>query len=290
MSSKPKVLGKGLDALFADNSSIGEGTSNLQQLIKVYLIKPNRYQPRQHFEDDDMRELINSVREKGILQPLVVRPDESGGYELIAGERRWRAAKTLNLEEVPVVVHPCDDKEALEIAIIENIQRQNLNAIEESLGYKRLMEEFSYTQEQLAQVIGKSRSHIANTLRLLNLPESIQHLVINGKISAGHARALLSHPNPESLVDKILTEGLNVRAVEQSVREGQGGKLILENETALQEQELSKSLTESIGHQTLVKITPRGGHVQIKFRSFEEMDEILQILRQVSHQKDQSVL
>ncbi|MEI8296048.1 MAG: ParB/RepB/Spo0J family partition protein [Alphaproteobacteria bacterium] len=275
---RKESLGRGLDALFQESSAptpsaiAGEMTH-----LKTFRLKPNPHQPRQRFSSDDLESLVNSIREKGILQPLLVRPhpQDKDNYEIIAGERRWRAAKTLNLEEVPVIVRECSNSESLELAIIENVQRHNLDPIEEAEGFQRLIEEFSYTQEQLAKVIGKSRSHIANTVRLLQLPESIKKLVSEGKITAGHARALLSHPNPETLVDRILLEGMNVRMVEQKVKETTTKSMLVENEHTVQELEISQNLTQVLGLKTVVKIGRKGGTLTIHFGTFEQMDDII---------------
>jgi ParB family chromosome partitioning protein len=275
---RKESLGRGLDALFQESSTpIPKAIVGKLTQLKIFNLKPSRYQPRQRFSPDDLESLVNSIREKGILQPLLVRPhpEEKENYEIIAGERRWRAAKTLNLENIPVIVRECTDSEALELALIENIQRHNLDPIEEGEGFHRLIEEFDYTQEQLAQVIGKSRSHIANTMRLLQLPESVKKLVSEGKITAGHARALLSHPNPETLVERILLEGMNVRTVEKTVKQASAKSLLPENEHKIQEQEISQSLTQALGLTTVVKIGRKGGTLTIHFETFEQMDDII---------------
>ncbi len=181
-------------------------------------LTPNPHNPRRRFSDEDLDELCNSIREKGVIQPILVRPMRQGetGFEIIAGERRWRAAREAGLAEVPVLVVEVGDREALELAIIENVQRMDLNAIEEARGYERLAREFHYSQADLARIIGKSRSHVANMLRLLKLPSSIETLVVEGTISAGHARALLSFDDPEPIARKIVARGLNVRDVEKT--------------------------------------------------------------------------
>lgn len=279
---RKESLGRGLDALFLESSThLPQVAAGQLTHVKIFKLKPSRYQPRQRFSPEDLENLVNSVREKGILQPLLVRPhaEEKESYEIIAGERRWRAAKALNLEDIPVIVRDCSDSEALELALIENVQRHNLDPIEEAEGFQRLIEEFRYTQEQLAKVIGKSRSHIANTLRLLQLPDSIKKLVNEGKITAGHARALLSHPNPETLVERILLEGMNVRTVEKTVKQRTPKSLLLENEQKAQEQEISHSLTQALGLTTVVKIGRKGGTLTIHFESFEQMDTLITKLR-----------
>ena len=185
---------------------------------------PGRFQPRRKFDQEAIQSLVDSVRERGILQPLLVRqhPDDGAIFEIIAGERRWRAAQLAGLHQVPVVIRELTDREALEIALIENIQRQDLTALEEAEGYKRLMDEFGHTQEVLAKALGKSRSHIANMLRLLTLPLQVKQLVQEGSLTAGHARALLSVEDPVTTAQQVIEKGLNVRQVEQLAREAQG--------------------------------------------------------------------
>lgn len=274
-------LGRGLDALFQETTTTQVGAHEQGTLahIKTTDIRPNRFQPRQNFVSEDLAMLINSIREKGILQPLIVRTlnKEDGTYEIIAGERRWRAAKTLNVNEVPVIIRDCSDNESLELALIENIQRHNLDPIEEAEGFQRLMREFHYTQEQLSMVIGKSRSHIANTLRLLHLPSTIKTLIHEGKLTAGHARAILTHPHPEVLAEKILAEGMNVRTVEKAVKEVSGP--LYESDQKYQEQEISQQLTQALSLQTTVKITKKGGTLTIHFKTFEQMDDLIEKLR-----------
>lgn len=274
-------LGRGLDALFQETTSRSTTTYEPGTLahIKTSDIRPNRYQPRQNFISEDLAMLINSIREKGILQPIIVRPlnTEEGTYEIIAGERRWRAAKTLNFEDVPVIIRHCSDSEALELALIENIQRHNLDPLEEAEGFQRLIQEFDYTQEQLSLIIGKSRSHISNTLRLLNLPDAIKKLIQERKITAGHARALLSHPEPEALVEKILSEGMTVRTVEKTVKKETLPRP--EKTYEGQEQEISDHLTQALSMPTQVKLTKNGGILTIHFKTIEQMDDLIEKLR-----------
>lgn len=282
MNPQPKTLGRGLNALFQESLSVPSAVpeGNLTTL-KTFRLKPSPFQPRQRFDAEHLESLVNSIREKGIIQPIIVRPTAGEDiYEIIAGERRWRAAKTLNLEEVPVIIRSCSDNEALEFALIENIQRNNLDPLEEAEGFQRLLLEFNYTQEQLAKVIGKSRSHIANTIRLLQLPEAIKKLVSEGKITAGHARALLTHPHPESMVDQILQDGMNVRDVERHSQKTTPSLLIV-NETKEQEAQLAQHLSDLLGLQTTLKITKKGGSITIHFQTFEQMDGLMDRLRQL---------
>lgn len=221
-------LGRGLAALIGD---VGEEIGAIdrargQRRVPVEFLRPSARNPRRSFGEDDLEELTASVRERGILQPIIVRsiPNMLDAYEIIAGERRWRAAQRAGLHDVPVILVEADDREALEIAIVENVQRTDLNAIEEAAGYERLIAEFNYTQNDLARVIGKSRSHVANTLRLSKLPESVRRMVSEGAVSAGHARALLSVSEPELMARKIIDEGLSVRDIERIVQDESRGE------------------------------------------------------------------
>jgi ParB family chromosome partitioning protein len=212
-------LGRGLAALLADTSGPDpspEIPGREQKTVPVEFLRPNPRNPRRQFDSADLHDLTESIRAKGIIQPIIVRSikNVAGSFEIIAGERRWRAAQAAQLHDVPVVVVEADDREALAFAIIENVQRADLNAIEEARGYERLANEFAYSQTELSAMIGKSRSHVANTLRLLKLPASVVDLVIRGELSAGHARALLAFPDPEPVARRIVEQGLTVRDVE----------------------------------------------------------------------------
>ncbi|MDA9998673.1 ParB/RepB/Spo0J family partition protein, partial [Planktomarina temperata] len=230
MANTPKRqrgLGRGLSALMADiepavgdSGSIGSDRRN-DMLVPIENIHPNPDQPRRYFDVDDLNDLAGSIRSKGIIQPLVVRahPGKTGEYEIVAGERRWRASQLAQLHELPVVVREFSDQDVLEIAIIENIQRADLNPIEEAIGYRQLMDKFGHTQEQMAEELGKSRPHIANVLRLLALPEDVQSLVVNGSLSSGHARALITAPNASDLARVVVARGLSVRQTEKLVKE-----------------------------------------------------------------------
>ncbi|WP_425079462.1 ParB/RepB/Spo0J family partition protein [Ruegeria denitrificans] len=226
--AKSRGLGRGLSALMADVNPESEGripTDARRPDLKVPIekLKANPNQPRRTFMPEQLDELAASVKEKGIIQPLIVRATGSDEYEIVAGERRWRAAQMAQLHDIPVIVRDFDDTEVLEVAIIENIQRADLNAVEEAAGYKQLMDRFGHTQEKLAEALGKSRSHIANLLRLLSLPLDVQTLVIEGKLSAGHARALITAENPSELAKQIVKDGLSVRATEALVKKQQQG-------------------------------------------------------------------
>lgn len=216
-----KRLGRGLSALLGDTAPpAGGGTTMAERTptrVPIEQLVRSAQNPRFNFSDDSLEELATSIRDRGVMQPLLVRPTQDGRYAIIAGERRWRAAQKAGLHEVPVVVREASDGEALELAIIENVQRTDLNPIEEAAGYQRLIAEFGHKQEALAKLIGKSRSHVANMLRLLNLPPSIRASVVDGSLSAGHARALLGAQNPEALADEVIRNGLSVRATEALV-------------------------------------------------------------------------
>ena len=212
--------GEGLASLIGDRiDDAGFGAEEDLRRVPLTALKPGRFNPRRNFAEAQLEELAASIRERGLVQPLIVRPSTGDTYEIVAGERRWRAAQLANLHEVPVVVRALSDQEAVEIAIIENVQREDLNAIEEGEGYRLLMDGHGYTQEDLAKVIGKSRSHLANTLRLLKLPDSVQELVRTGPLSAGHARPLVGRGDAEGLAARAVNLGLSVRQVEALTRE-----------------------------------------------------------------------
>lgn len=220
--SDRRGLGRGLSALMADiRVDAANGTAPARRpdaMVPVDRILPNPRQPRRTFAPEALADLAASIRLKGVLQPLIVRPSDDGRYELVAGERRWRAAQIAQLHEVPVLVRDYDDTEVLEVALIENIQRADLNAIEEAAAYRQLMDRFGHTQERLAEALSKSRSHVANLMRLLSLPDEVQQDVIDGRLSAGHARALITAPNPAELARIVIAKGLTVRATEDLVR------------------------------------------------------------------------
>lgn len=229
VSNKPRGLGRGLSALMADvtqstENQAADAPRRADRTVPIEKLRANPNQPRRTFTQDALNELSASIKEKGILQPLIVRPADGGMFEIVAGERRWRAAQLAQLHEVPVLVRELNDTEVLEIAIIENIQRADLNAVEEAAGYRQLMDKFGHTQEKLAEALGKSRSHIANLLRLLSLPDDVQQMVIEGKLSAGHARALITSDNPSELAKIVVRDGLSVRATEALVKKQSEGE------------------------------------------------------------------
>lgn len=279
-------LGRGLSALLGESALMDEGTPSSVSTLPTLNLKPGKYQPRTRFDDEKLTALIDSIREKGIIQPLVVRPLEHdmGTYEIIAGERRWRAARTLNLENVPVIVREYNDQEALEIALIENIQRDDLTPIEEAEGYHRLLEEFSYTQEELARSIGKSRSHVANMLRLNQLPAHIKEMIQNGKISAGHARTLINAENMEEMAQNIIDNNLNVRQAEQLRRRVRNPRVLELPDTELAEQ--TRIIENEIAHllrlNVALKVKQSGATLTVQFNSYEEIDEFMDKLRAIT--------
>lgn len=217
--ARKKGLGKGLEALFEDNNTAVSASG--VELIKISEIEPNKNQPRRDFDQTALEQLADSIREHGIIQPLVLRPLTAGGYQIVAGERRYRASRMAGLNEVPAVIKELTDTETMEIALIENLQREDLNPVEEALGYQELMEKYDFTQDAVSKSVGKSRPAIANSLRLLNLPEEVLDMVRDGSLSSGHARAILSLEEPGqmvSLAKRVADEGLNVRAVEKLVK------------------------------------------------------------------------
>jgi len=249
-------------------------------LVPIEAIHPNPDQPRRHFDADDLNDLAGSIRSKGIIQPLVVRahPVKAGEYQIVAGERRWRASQLAQLHELPIVVREFSDLDVLEIAIIENIQRADLNPIEEAIGYRQLMDKFGHTQEQMAEALGKSRPHIANVLRLLALPEDVQALVISGSLSSGHARALITAPNASELARLVVARGLSVRQTEKLVKEPKAPskerlpKIAKDADTRALEGDLSAALkmAVSIAHSP----GQEGGAITIRYKNLEQLDEL----------------
>ena len=276
-------LGRGLAALIGDAGDEGAAIERArgQRRVPVEFLRPNPRNPRRHFNDMELDELSTSIRAKGILQPILVRavsgtPD---AYEIIAGERRWRAAQRAGLHDVPVLLLEIGDKEALEIAIIENVQRADLNPLEEAMGYDSLIEQFSYAQADLAKIVGKSRSHIANTLRLMKLPDSVKRYLAEGKLTAGHARALLASDNPEALARQIIEKGLNVRDVEalagaQAEARGKTAKRRPRGAKSADVRALERKLTEILGLQVEINHRASGGDLRIRYRTLEQLDAV----------------
>lgn len=288
---KPSRLGRGLAALIGD---VGEDNETAQparvgqrKLPTAYL-KSNPRNPRKNFEHRDLEDLSNSIREKGIVQPIVVRPTKMRDeFEIIAGERRWRAAQKAGLHEVPVVVLEVSEREALELAIIENVQRADLDPIEEAGGYQELIDEFSYSQEELSKVIGKSRSHVANTLRLMGLPEEIKKLVRSGKLTAGHARTILNAPDILDIANKIAELGLSVREAEALANEEKKKAGTARPKKARVEKDadtraLEKTLSDILGLKVAITHKGNGGRLEISYRNLEQLDDLCERLRRRS--------
>ena len=278
-------LGRGLASLIGEPSQSEprlppEGE---QRVVAVDMVRGGKFNPRKDFRDEELAELTESIRQKGLVQPIIVRPDPAnGGYEIVAGERRWRAAQKAGLHTVPVIVRDLNDQEVLELAIIENVQRADLNAIEEAGGYNDLMEQFGYTQERMAEVIGKSRSHVANTLRLLKLPDGVKALVQDGRLTAGHARALIGRSDAEALAIRIYEQGLNVRDVEalvQSLENPTERRRVREKDADTRAFE--KELADTLGLKVEIKRgSGESGTLLIKYGNFDQLEYIKQRIGQ----------
>ncbi len=272
--NRPGGLGKGLDALFADNSSENN------TMLPISEIEPNQDQPRKSFSQESLAELADSIRDHGILQPLLVRPMPAGRYQLIAGERRWRAARMAGENSVPVIIREMSDQEAMELALIENLQREDLNPVEEAMGYRQLIEQYDMTQEKVAQVVGKSRPAVANALRLLNLPEDVLGMVQQGRVSAGHARALLALEEPQIIREnaaKVLADKITVRDIEQMARkikkaEKRSPSGAGEKTPHSVYQELELALAEELGRRVIVRPAGREGGGSLVIDFFDTKD------------------
>jgi ParB family chromosome partitioning protein len=309
---KKRGLGRGLDALFQDQRKEEEAfqpkikradeiVAAAQAEVKpqagatpqtagprkvaVERLTPGKYQPRRFFDDAALDQLSDSIAAHGVLQPLLVRPLSGNMYEIIAGERRWRAAQKAQLHEVPVVIVQLPDKETLEIALIENLQREDLTAVEEAEGYQRLMDEFGHTQEMLSQQLGKSRSHVANTLRLLKLPQTVRTMVQSGALSAGHARALVGAKDPEALASLITRRNLSVRQTEALVQKSSEGKLKLPRKKGFVEKDvdvlaLEELTTSKLGMRVTINGDGPAGTLSIEYKSLDQLDDLLARLGQ----------
>lgn len=275
---RARGLGRGLSSLIGSAPAADARSTKALRTLPVAFLRPNRFQPRKTFQEEDLQDLSNSIREKGVLLPILVRPvpDEAGQYEIVAGERRWRAAQLAKLHEVPVVVRELSDSESLELAIIENVQRSDLNAIEEAAAYEELIDRFGYTQEKLATEVGKSRSHVANTLRLLKLPDAVKTLVREGKLTAGHARTLVGRPDAEALAHQIVEAGLNVRQAEKRTS---GRKGHHRPEKDPDTRALEHSLTNALGLKVdIADHGKAGGHLSITYKTLEQLDDLVRRL------------
>ena len=281
-TAKRQPLGRGLAALFGETAGRPPAEAGAVREVAIELIRPGAFQPRRHFSEDELAALAQSVREKGVLQPLLVRPieGEAAAFELIAGERRWRAAQRVGLHQVPVVVRALSDVEALEVALIENLQREDLTVLEEANAYRRLIDEFGRTQANIAEALGKSRSHVANMLRLLGLPEIVRRRLEEGALTAGHARALLMAQDPAALAAEIIRRGLNVRVTEQLVKRSTGPRsgtvrAARDADVAALESDLARAL----GLKVTIAGKARGGALTLHYSSLDQLDRLLALLR-----------
>ncbi len=268
-----------------DTASTTSPAKGGEQIVPIFKVKANPDQPRKTFDEQDLRDLARSIKERGIIQPLIVRPEPgiSGQFQIVAGERRWRAAQLAKVDSVPVLVRELDDLEVLEIAIIENIQRADLNPVDEAAGYQQLMDKFGHTQEKLSDALGKSRSHIANTLRLLNLPEAVLSFLRSGQISPGHARALIPTENAVDLAREVVAKGLSVRQTEALAKKSQQPakeKRPKAPEKDADTRSIEVDLTANLGMKVTInhKEGSEGGSVTIQYKSFDQLDDLCQIL------------
>ena len=272
-----KGLGRGLSSL------IGETKAEINiNKVSISDLVSNKFQPRKTFDEESLQDLTNSIKERGIIQPIIVRKSNEGSskYEIIAGERRWLSAQKAGLHEVPVVVTNTDDLKSLEFAIIENVQRNDLNVIEEAQGYQRLIDEFSYDQEKVAQFIGKSRSHISNCLRLLNLPQAVLKLIETKKLSAGHAKILVGLDNAEFVANKIIEKNLSVRQSENFVKIFKTKKHSLKTSKDINLQVLENSIREKIGLNVLIKNKKNNsGSLLLEYKDLDQLNKIIEIIK-----------
>jgi ParB family chromosome partitioning protein len=290
--TRKRGLGRGLSSLLGDEPAEkggamapGSAEPKPTNSLPVELMQPSPYQPRKHFDDEAFTTLVESVKDKGVLQPLLVRkdPNNEKRYEIVAGERRWRAAQQARLHEVPVVIKDLSDRDTLEVALVENLQREDLTPLEEAVAYRRLMDEFGHTQEILAKAVGKSRSHVANMMRLLGLPKPVQRMLDEGQISAGHARSLINADNPEVLAKEIQRRGLNVRQAEDLTRKaepaaGKAGGAMAPKDPNISA--LEHDLAEATGLKVGVRTKASGaGMLTIQFDSPDQLDDVIRRLK-----------
>lgn len=304
-TDKPKKrgLGRGLDALFGEEGGYNvdeggvapapgnpgdlEAGPRASKTVPIELIRPNPEQPRKRFDDTAIDSLVESIKQQGVLQPLLVRqdPGQANGYQIVAGERRWRAAQRAQLHEVPVLIKDLSDSDALEIALIENIHREDLTPLEESEGYQRLMDEFGHTQDALARAVGRSRSHIANMLRLLTLPEEVKSMLDDGQLSAGHARALIGVTDAEAIAHEVVKKGLNVRQTEKLVQSAKPQSGMQRLKKAITEKDpdtraLEQRLSDSLGVKVEIDIKSGGekGRLVVHFSDYDQLDDVAERL------------
>jgi ParB family chromosome partitioning protein len=282
-------LGRGLAALIGEMDQplpveAAERTVSADRMIPIEFVSRNPRNPRRFFDDAELHDLASSIRQHGIVQPIVVRTMSRDRYEIIAGERRWRAAQLAGLIEIPVIVRDVDDKTALEIAIVENVQRADLNALEEALGYEQLIAEYGYTQNDLGEIIGKSRSHVANSLRLLKLPDPVRDLLAAGSLSAGHARALVSTSDPASLARTIVAKGMSVRDAEKLAQNNIKAQSEPQQPALRRDQKdsdtlaLERTLSDALGLEVSINHKTSGGQIKISYKSLEQLEEICRLL------------
>jgi ParB family chromosome partitioning protein len=286
MADKKRTnLGRGLSALLGDDTGGPTDSGDLKgsKEIPIEFLQPGRYQPRHSMDESRIEELAQSIRENGIIQPLLVRrhPADENSFEIIAGERRWRAAQLAKVHVIPVIIRDLNDQQALEIGLVENLQRQDLSPLEEADGYKRLMDEFAHTQEALAKTVGKSRSHVANMIRLLGLPPPVKKLLDSGELSAGHARALLNAPEAVELAREVVKKGLNVRQTERLVRKLQRRKdAPAPKKKDVDTAALERDLSNLLGLKVAVKFKDGGGSITVHYKDLDQLDDVLQRLNQ----------
>ncbi len=283
---KKQVLGRGLSSLLgSSHEEEGEKIENSSLQLPLKNILAGTNQPRRSFSENELRALSVSIAEKGVLQPILVRthPQEAGKYEIVAGERRWRAAKLINLETIPALIREFSDGEVLEVGLLENLQRQDLDPIDEASGYHRLAEEFNHTQESLSRIVGKSRSHIANTLRLLTLPETIKTYLKNGQLSAGHGRAIIGAQDPEYLAELIIEKNLNVRQAETLAKQNlyKNAGDVYSKAPDPEKEIMRKHLTDLLGVPVELSLKGVGGKIVLSFKNPTELDELLQKFNQI---------
>lgn len=277
-------LGRGLAALIGDvnvEAKPSDRQQRNQRRVPIEFVRANPRNPRKLFSDAELTELSDSIRERGIIQPIVVRARGTDNYEIIAGERRWRAAQRAGLHEVPIVVLDVTDEEALELAIIENVQRSDLNPLEEAMGYQVLANEYHHSQEDIAKVVGKSRSHVANTLRLLKLPDSVKAYINAGKLSAGHARALIGQADPEAAARDIVEKGLNVRQVEALTQTGPKAQVAKARAQVSKDADtaaLERRLSDVLGLKVEIDHKSKGGAIRIRYRTLDQLDDVVRRL------------
>jgi ParB family chromosome partitioning protein len=273
---KPSRLGMGLSALLGDQPT--QATNSIPRTLPVEALEPGPFQPRGPIDQSGLAELAASIREHGVLQPILVRPKPGapGSYQIIGGERRWRASQLAQKHEVPVVIHDLDDRAAMAASLVENLQREDLNALEEAQGYRRLTDEYGLTQEHLGRAVGKSRSHVANTLRLLGLPDKVREMLGRGSLSAGHARALLTAPDPVKLAEQVVTRGLNVRQTEALAASAERQRPAKTEDA--DSRALERDLTAKLGLKVSVRHGGRGGQITIGYKDLDQLDGLIRLL------------